>query len=229
VELLIVEDETKVADFLKRSLEAEGHVVRACGDLGELGALLTATVEQGSTSPDAIVLDRMLRGEDGLDSIPRLKRRFPACRILVLSAIDLPEEKARALDLGADDYLAKPFSLTELSARLRVLGRRRKDAGISPLIQVRDLTVDITLQTVAVGGRRVELSKKEYQVLVLLAQSPGRVFNKFQLLDKVWDMQFSIESNTVEATIRNLRRKLQDAGSELEILSKRNVGYWVES
>lgn len=227
MELLIVEDEKRVAQFLKGSFEAEGYSTRVCHSIEEAESLINAPVE----SVDTVILDRMLAGGDGMTLIPLLKNRYPGCHILVLSAIDLAEEKARALDLGADDYLAKPFALQELSARLRALSRRTGNATsrLGQVIRCKDICVDSLSQTVSVSGRRIELSKKEYQVLSLFMQNPGRVFNKYQLLDKIWDQQFSIESNTVEVTIRHLRIKLRDAKSTLDILSRRNVGYWVEA
>jgi DNA-binding response OmpR family regulator len=228
VDILVIEDEPRVANFLKRSLEAESHCVQLCKDAQELEAALHLPRASRDT-PEVVILDRMLRGSEGLDYISEIRRSFPTCRILVLSAIDMPEEKAKALDLGADDYLAKPFSLTELSARLRVLARRAVEPSKALILQTKDLSIDLSLQTVCVRGRKIDLSKKEYQILVVLSQHPGRVFNKYQLLDKVWDMQFTVESNTVEVTIRNLRKKLEQGGVSLEILSKRNIGYWIES
>ncbi len=225
MEILIVEDETRVAEFLQKSLSSEGHSISVCHGLEEADSYLSLP----TSAPEAAILDRMLNGADGLDLLPRLKHSFPNCRILILSAVDLPDEKARALDKGADDYLSKPFSLVELTARIRALTRRHQSSTKVLPILVKDLSIDITSQNVSVAGKRLDLSRKEFQVLSLLSRHPGRVFNKFQLLDQIWDVQAGIESNTVEVTILNLRKKLRELDSAVEILSKRNVGYWIEA
>jgi two-component system OmpR family response regulator len=180
-------------------------------------------------TPDIVLLDRMLKGEDGASLIPHLKQKYPTCHILVLSAIGTAEEKANIIDQGADDYISKPFSLSELTARLRALKRRPQSQGLSYLLTFKDVLVDLRSQTAHCKNVKIDFSKKEFLVLVTLLQSPGRVYNKFQLLDKVWDVQSDIESNVVEVTLKNIRKKLKESNSEIEILSKRNIGYWIEN
>lgn len=226
--VVLLEDEKRVLTFLADALRKEGYSVHPCETFDEA----KATLEALGAEVSVLVMDRLLDRVDAISLIPFARRHCPNIRILVLSAVNSPEQKAAALDIGADDYMGKPFQLVELSARMRSLGRRVGDAAKGKetyLFQARDLTVNALEHKASVSGKVVDLSNKEYQVLLTLIQHPGRVFNKFQLLDRVWDTQFDIESNVVEVTIKNLRRKLSEAGSAAEILSRRNIGYWIEA
>lgn len=226
MEILLIEDEAKVLSFLESALKSDGHALFSCKNYSEAADC----VETLPKSFDVVIMDRLLHGKDSIDLIAPLRKKLPDCRILILSAVNSSEEKAAALDLGADDYLSKPFSLMELSARLRALSRRRDANGGGSRVHVcRDLTIDPMAHSVCFNGRRLDLSQKEYLLLWTLAQNPGRVYNKFQLLDRVWDAQYDIESNVVEVTVKNLRRKIEGAGSQLVIENKRNVGYWIET
>jgi DNA-binding response OmpR family regulator len=222
--ILVVEDEPKVFRFLEGALRAEGHGVTCVRTISELKDVIDARTQ----NIDVIVLDRMIKGGDSLTLLPQLRKTFPDCRILILSAIGESTEKATALDLGADDYVSKPFSLEELTARIRALTRRGDSKVTSSIMRAGDLTIDTSSVQVKVQEKRVMVSQKEYALLLLFAHAPGRVYNRFQILDKVWDTQFDIESNVVEVTIRHLRQKLEEAGSGVKILSRRNVGYWLE-
>ena len=138
--------------------------------------------------------------------------------------------KSELLDLGADDYLAKPFSLLELLSRIRVQFRRPKSADPEgTAVQLGDLIIDRIHHEVKCGALKIDLSNKEFKLLSVLVRDVGRVLSRFQLMDRVWDTQKDIESNVVEATVRNLRRKLEGAQSQVKIQSKRNVGYWIEA
>ena len=228
--VLIVEDEKRVLQFLEASLKQEGYCVFGCSTYESALDVLSAK----NPIPDVIILDRQLHRNDGTSLVKPFRETFPGCKLIILSAINAPEEKASLLDLGADDYISKPFSLVELTARVRVLSRRKSsdaDTGARgvPLYRLKDVELDPIQHTVTVNAKRVDLSNKEYQVLATFLKAPGRVYNKFQLLDLVWNMQFDIESNVVEVTVKNLRRKLELASSQLEIQSKRNIGYWVEA
>jgi len=228
--VLLAEDEKRVAAFLMESLSAEGYSVTHCSNF----AALKDQIEFGFESIDIAIFDRMLGREDSLDLIVAFKNKFPKAALLVLSAINSPEEKARSLDLGADDYLAKPYSLKELSARLRALKRRSAEGNEkSPrnqyLLNLKNATLNLLNHEMHINGKRVDLTAKEFKLFQCLSSHPGRVFNKFQILDQVWNTQLDLESNVVEATVRNLRRKLELAGAEFEISSRRNVGYWVEA
>ena len=178
---------------------------------------------------DLAIFDRMLSGDDSLNYLKAFKKSFPQCKVLILSAINNSEQKALALDSGADDYLSKPYSLVELSARLRALSRRNGEASNVAVRQVANLTIDVLSHEIHIDARRLDLSNKEYKVLACLIQKPGQVFSRFQLLDRVWDIQSDLESNVVEATILHLRKKLDAAGARLKLCSKRNVGYWIEA
>jgi DNA-binding response OmpR family regulator len=226
--VLVVEDEKRVLTFLTEALRKEGYSVHGAETYEEAEQALQAL----GAEVEVIVMDRLLHRSDALSLITKAKRLCPVARILMLSAINDPSQKAAALDLGADDYLGKPFSLVELSARVRSLHRRASEAKpkVDPYVfAAKDLQVNALEHKVTVAGKPLDLSNKEYLLLLALIQHPGRVFNKFQLLDKVWDAQYDVESNVVEATVKNLRKKLAQAESKAEILSRRNIGYWIEA
>ncbi|MBP7844441.1 MAG: response regulator transcription factor [Proteobacteria bacterium] len=226
MQILVVEDDKRVSQFLEQALKAENYQVNLCRNLEELD---TFCLQRNQEAPRVVILDRMLGNQDGASRISLIKKTFPQIKILVLSAIDQASEKARVLDMGADDYLAKPFSLEELSARLRLLLRRNVPSDESrDLYILSNLHLDLKRQQTSVNSKKIDLTKKEFQILSLFLESPGRIFNRFQLLDRVWDMDHLAETNVVEVTIKNLRRKLEEAGSLAVIQSKRQLGYWIE-
>lgn len=228
MKILLAEDEARVARFLEEALKAESHEVHLCTSVAAVREL----VDSKSFSYDVAILDRLLQDGDSLEVLPALKKRLPEAPVLILSAVNSADEKAKALDLGADDYLAKPFSLVELSARLRALGRRKPSVGEpsgSTLHPLGNLTMDLLSHFVTVAGRRVDFTPKEFQLLRILLKRPGQVYSKPQLLDSVWDVQAELESNVVEATVRNVRRKLEESGATVRIESRRNLGYWIEA
>jgi DNA-binding response OmpR family regulator len=224
MELLLIEDEITVGEFLKESLSKEGYQITWCKNRSEAEAFLFSAI----LSFDVVILDRMLAGDDAATLVPTLKQKRPEAKILVLSAIDLPQEKARLLDLGVDEYLAKPFSLVELTARLRLIGRRTGTNPQTNILALSNLNIDLVNQVAYVNKAKMDLTRKELQLLCLLLQKPGRVFNKFQILDRVWDVEKLIESNVVETTIKTLRKKLTDLNCNIKIQNKRNMGYWIE-
>ncbi len=224
--VLVVEDEQKIRDFLVNGLKAEGHTTLGAASFQSA----KETIEQDSEQLiDFVLLDRMLEDQDGCELIPLLKKTHPKCAILILSAVGSAEEKADLLDKGADDYVSKPFSFVELSARIRVLSRRNPVGEVRKHLVFRDCKVDLVEHSVAISGKKLELSQKEYQLLLIFLKQPGRVYNRFQLLDQIWNSQYEVESNVVEVTINNLRRKLESSKSEVIIASKRNIGYWIEA
>ena len=226
--ILVVEDEKRVRNFLQEALKREGYVVHSADSCESA----LEGVDAYGPELDVVILDRLLYRTDAVTLIAVIKKRCPSGAILVLSTLNSPNEKAAALDLGADDYLGKPFSFMELSARIRSLIRRKsqKKNSTEPrsILHVKDLVVNFIEHKVSIGDKSLDLSHREYQVLWTLAEHPGRVFNKYQLLDLIWNTQFEVESNVVESTIKNVRKKLEQGGSRLEILSRRNVGYWIE-
>jgi two-component system copper resistance phosphate regulon response regulator CusR len=223
--ILVVEDETRVLDFLTDALRKEGHTVHPSATFSEAAE----NISNVGAAADLVIMDRLLDRVDAIALIPLVREKCKNAKVLVLSTINDPVQKAAALDLGADDYLGKPFQLVELSARIRSLARRSQEPAAKSMFAVGDLQINAIEHKVTAGSGAVDLSNKEYLVLLTLMQHPGRVYNKFQLLDRVWDTQFDIESNVVEVTIKNLRRKLEAAGSKAEILSRRNIGYWIEA
>ena len=224
MQILIIEDEISVNQYLAEGLKREGYGINSCSTIDEVDSVL---LQKDIPEPDVIILDRLLNGFDTATKIGSLKKKWPRSGILVLSAIGGPSDKGRLLDNGADDYMSKPFSIEELSARVRALVRRRDSSPEKGLV-LGNTRVNLQNQTLEVDGKRVDVSRKEFLVFVTLLQNPTRVYNRYQLLDHVWDVHSDIESNVVEVTIKNLRRKLEESGASVTILSKRNVGYWLE-
>lgn len=224
--LLLVEDDPRLSEYMREALGREGYTMEVCATLDEVSAYMATPAE----APRVVILDRMLGRADGATLIPKLKSRYPEAGILVLSSLDMPSEKARIIDLGADEYVSKPFSLDELTARLRLVVRRSQNANAteSTVRVLGNLNLDLRTQNATVGGEKLDLTRKEFQLLSLLMDSPGRVYNRFQILDRVWEIERTTESNVVETAIKNLRRKLEDSKALVSIESKRNQGYWIE-
>lgn len=223
--ILIVEDEEKLRDYLKMTLETEGHQIV----LAENFSQASEWQEQTHIPLELVVMDRMLGDGDSIDLIKTWKKKHPQTSILMLSALSSAEEKGRVLDLGADDYLGKPFSTFELLARIRSLLRRKfGDSAPSQVKILGNTRVDLLSHRIFVGETPLDLSNKEYRVLTILCEKTQRVFSKFELFDRVWEASYDLESNVVEVTIKNLRRKLSTVNSDVKIISKRNIGYWVE-
>ena len=219
--VLVVEDEKKTASFIRKALQAEGFAVDVChnGDEG-----LTAA---RSTPFDAIVLDIMLPGRDGLSLLRQLRERQNATPVLLLSARGEVNERVEGLNLGADDYLPKPFVIAELIARVRALGRRGADSK-SPVLRVGDLALDTVTREARRGGHRIELTTREYRLLEFLMRSPGRICGRMAILEKVWDYDFDPGSNLVDVNIMRLREKI-DADFEAKLLhTVRGIGYVIK-
>ncbi|MBX3021398.1 MAG: response regulator transcription factor [Bdellovibrionales bacterium] len=225
MQLLLVEDDPRLSQYMREALGREGYTLDVCASIEETQTFMAL---QGQ-APRVIILDRMLGRDDGATLIPALKSRYPDAGILILSSLDMPSEKARVIDAGADEYLSKPFSLDELTARLRLVVRRSGRAENAAVRALGNLVLDLKTQNATVASARLDLTRKEFQLLSLLMDSPGRVYNRFQILDRVWEIERMTESNVVETTIKNLRRKLEEAGADVRIESKRNMGYWIET
>lgn len=222
--ILIIEDESALNTYLHDSLKQEGYCISCISTIEELRTLIE---QKNITEPHVVIMDRLLHGSDSAELLPTLKARFPTTKVIILSAIGGPSEKSRLLDSGADDYVSKPFSIEELSARIRVALRYNHKTS-NTLQQYGNLTLNLFNQSAEVEGKKIDLSRKEYQLLTVLLHSPTRVYNRYQLLDTIWDIHSDVESNVVEVTIKNLRKKLETSTASVQILSKRNVGYWVE-
>lgn len=215
--VLVVEDDQRIASFVERGLHSEGHQVEHAST-GEDGVLLGA-----DPGIELVILDLSLPGIDGTAVLARLRRASPSLPILVLTARDTVAEKVRVLDAGANDYMTKPFSLDELLARVRVLSRRGDAAG-SRLVHG-DLEVDLRSRRVTRGDRRIDLSAREFALLVYLMQNAGQVLSRVQILAAVWEVDFDPESNVVDVYVRYLRRKIDEPGEPSVIESVRGTGY----
>lgn len=223
--VLIVEDEEKLRSYLKKILSAEGFETF----IAESYSSGSEWLDDDLHDIELVILDRMLGDGDGIELLKKWKKKRSQTAILILSALGSSDEKARILDLGADDYLAKPFSTFELIARCRSLLRRKPMAQQPATVRILGNTsVDLLSHRIFVGEVPIDLSNKEYRVLSLLSEKIQRVFTKYELFDRVWEAGYDIESNVVEVTIKNLRRKLIDSQSDIKIISKRNIGYWIE-
>lgn len=220
----IIEDEVTLSQFIQRHLLAESFSTYAVSNLIEFERLLEKTTV---SDPDIIILDRMFENIDLVSQLAKLKSIFPEAKVIVLSAIGTAKERARVLALGADDYLNKPFEMEELIARIQVLKRRANEIKtLQPVIEGVILKDDF--KDLEVRGKRLNLTKKEYLLASLFLNNPNKVFNRLKLLDTVWEIQAEVESNVVEVTISHLRRKFESEGLTLKILSRRNIGYWLE-
>lgn len=216
--ILIVEDDAKMAELLRRGLSTEGHSVEIAAD--GLNAL-----EKGQTLPfDAIVLDIMLPGLDGLNVARRLRSGGIRTPILMLTARDSVRDIVRGLDVGADDYLTKPFSFEVLAARLRAISRRVSEESGSTL-QVADLTLDTRTHEVNRAHRPILLTRTEFVLLDHLMRRAGRVVSRDDLIEAVWGIDRDVESNTLDVFIFQLRSKLEAGGAGRLIQTVRGFGY----
>lgn len=224
MKVLIVDDEAELLKRLRMLFEAEGYECLTLSSFADLKDF----IDKKKSSVDLVILDRMLGGMDSAALIPRLKSTFSKTNILVLSAVDTALEKVEALNAGADDYLAKPFSSLELLARAKVLTRRIA-LYESDILRIGEISIAIKERTVRVGEQLLNLTPKEVLVLHLLASNPGKVYSKESLLDLIWKQKADIETKVVEVAINKLRRVFSEAGAEIAIKNVRNVGYWIEA
>jgi two-component system, OmpR family, response regulator MprA len=218
MQVLVVEDERRMAELLRQGLEEEGHSVILAMD-GEKGLAMAE-----SHTFDAIVLDVMLPGMDGFSIARKLRASLNQTPILMLTARDAIGDVVAGLNLGADDYLVKPFSFDVLLARLRAVSRR----GSIPqpvLLQVQDLTLNPGSREVTRGARRVALTRTEYSLLELLMRRAGRVVTRENLIEAVWGFDSEVRSNTLDAFIRLVRDKVDVRGEQKLIHTVRGVGY----
>jgi two-component system OmpR family response regulator len=218
--LLVVEDNDKLRASLKKGLEQEGYAVDAAPDAAEARVLME-TVKDGY---HAVLLDRMLPDGDGISLCRTFRRMDPRMPILMLTARDAVKDRVEGLDAGADDYLVKPFSFDELTARLRALMRRPR-GPVRMTLSAGQVTLDPSTREVAVSGHRVVLTSKEFGFLELLMQEPGRVFTREQITRSLWDQEFDAFSNVVDVHVKNVRRKLAEAGADDQIETLRGAGY----
>jgi len=216
--ILVVEDDAKMAELLRRGLSKEGHAVEVAGD-GWKG------LEKGQTMPfDAILLDVMLPGLDGMTVARRLRSGGVRSPILMLTARDSVPDIVRGLDVGADDYMTKPFSFEVLAARLRVIARRHTSEP-GAVLQFADLTLDTQTHEVHRGNRHVVLTRTEFVLLDHLMRRAGRVVSRDDLIEAVWGTAREVESNTLDVFIFQLRTKIESGGAGRLIQTVRGFGY----
>jgi DNA-binding response OmpR family regulator len=221
--ILIVEDEEKLAQSLKKGLEKEGFAVDYImdGDAGERRIIVS------HKDYDLIILDLMLPGKDGFQICRDVREQQITTPILVLTARDATEDKVSALDAGADDYLVKPFSFEELMARVRALLRRPEQALPNELV-VKDLRLDTTTRTVTRKGKEINLTLKEFNLLEYLMRHADQVLTREQILDHLWDFAFDSFSNVVDVHVKNLRKKIDGNYNEKLLETIRGVGYRIK-
>ena len=216
--ILVVEDEKKLADMVARGLKAERYAIDVAHD-GESGWQMANTYEY-----DLLILDLMLPGLSGTEILRRVRRNNSTVPILILTARDATEEKVQNFEAGADDYLTKPFAFAELLVRVKAL-LRRGPVNRASVLRVGDLEVDRLSKQVRRGGKRIELTAKEYSLLEYFATNPGRVFSRTMIIEHVWDESFEGLTNIVDVYVRHLREKVDDAYPTKLIRTVRGMGY----
>lgn len=222
MKVLVIEDEKKIASFLRKGLEAQGFVVEhaANGDDGYARAT--------SEPFDVLVLDIMLPGRDGLSILRNLRERKIAVPVILLTARSELNERLEGLNLGADDYLTKPFHIEELIARLHAVTRRTAGQSQS-VLAAGDLKMNLLTREVTRGGRRIELTTREFSLLEQLLRSPGRVLTRIEICERVWDYHFDPGTNLVDVYIQRLRKKVDGDESVKLIETIRGVGYSIRA
>lgn len=219
--IVVIDDDAKITSMLKRSLAFEGYAVTTASN-GQEGLRLLLQEE-----PSLIVLDVMMPQIDGWEVCRRIREGGSEVPILMLTAKDEVSDRVKGLDIGADDYLIKPFALEELLARVRSLLRRRADKADSPShrLQVEDVMLDLDTREVKRGANSIELTTKEFDLLHLFMQNPRRVLSRDLIMEKVWGYDYSGESNVLEVYIALLRQKLEEHGDKRIIQTVRGAGY----
>jgi two-component system response regulator MprA len=218
--VLLVEDDRGVRESLARALSIEGYAVESAPD----GIEAMQVVDK--VAPDVIVLDVMMPVMDGLEVARRIRSRGDRTPILMLTARHEVTDRVAGLDAGADDYLVKPFALDELLARLRALLRRTDPAaGDGPALEAADLRLDPTTRQVFRGGREIQLTKTEFDLLELLMRNAGIVLTREQVYEEIWGYDFESSSNSLDVYVGYLRRKTEEAGEPRLIQTVRGVGY----
>ena len=222
MKVLIVEDEPKTGDYLKQGLSEAGFVADLVRD-GVDGRHLALTDDY-----DLVVLDVMLPGLDGWQVLREIRQEGRHMPVLFLTARDQVEDRVKGLELGADDYLVKPFAFSELLARVRTLLRRGKSKE-PELLQVADLDLDLLRRRVTRAGKRIDLTAKEFALLELLLRRQGEVLPRSLIASQVWDMNFDSDTNVIEVAMRRLRAKIDDDFEPKLIRTVRGMGYVLEN
>ncbi|OXS53843.1 DNA-binding response regulator [Cohnella sp. CIP 111063] len=218
--IAVIDDDEKITALLRRSLAFEGYEVMTASD-GSEGLKLI-----GQKPADLVILDVMMPKMDGWEVCRRLREAGIVSPILLLTAKDEVSDRVRGLDLGADDYLVKPFALEELMARVRALLRRRSDrTEEGGQFRYEDLVMDVDGREIMRGERRIELTAKEFDLLHLFLQNPKRVLSRDLIMERIWGYDYSGESNVLEVYVAMLRQKLEENGEKRLIQTVRGAGY----
>lgn len=219
--IIVIDDDEKITSMLKRALAFEGYSVLIANDGAEGLKILLAQV------PNLIILDVMMPKIDGFEVCRRIRESGSDVPILMLTARDEISDRVQGLDLGADDYLVKPFALEELLARVRVLLRRRTESANkqATILTYEDLSLNVETREVFRGEHAIELTAKEFDLLQLFLQNPRHVLSKDSIMEKIWGIDFSGESNVLEVYIAMLRQKTEEFGHKRLIQTVRGAGY----
>jgi two-component system response regulator MprA len=220
VKILVVDDERAVRESLQRALELEGYEI----ELAEDGVDALARLANGNGQPDAVILDVLMPGMDGLEVCRRLRRSGDRVPVLMLTARDAVENRVAGLDAGADDYVTKPFALEELVARVRAL-LRRTSAGSNEVLRFADIELDPGTREVRRNGETIELTRTEFALLELFLMNPRQVLTRSIIFERVWGYDFGFASNSLDVYIGYLRRKTEAGGKPRLIQTVRGVGY----
>jgi two-component system response regulator MprA len=221
VKILVVDDERAVRESLRRALELEGYEIELAGD----GEAALATLGREQPQADAVILDVLMPGVDGLEVCRRLRATGNHVPVLMLTARDEVENRVAGLDAGADDYVTKPFALEELLARVRALLRRTTDTDGGEVLSFANLTLDLGTREVRRGGRPIELTRTEFALLELFLRNPRQVLTRSIIFERVWGYDFGFASNSLDVYIGYLRRKTEAGGEPRVIHTVRGVGY----
>lgn len=219
MDILLVEDEPELSEMVRRVLTGAGHEVRTAAD-GPAGLSMVT----GSRF-DLVVLDVNLPGFDGFELLAKIREARLPVRVMMLTARSEVGDRVAGLKGGADDYLTKPFALEELLARVEVLGRRNLAPEPDMIIRVGDVCMDLGKRRVSRGEKRIELSPREFEVLMVLMKEPGRTFSRDEICERIWEREHEYDTRTVEIFIMRLRKKLDRPDGESVIRTVRSVGY----
>lgn len=222
MKVLLVEDDIEICQFVSQYLNTKGLAVTTANNRSEIEACLRT-----KDSFNCIILDRLIENIDTKTLLPEFKKTWPNVPVIILSAISTPEEKTELLNMGADDYLGKPFSAGELFARIQARSRNTQ-VSQEQYLKYGNTLIDLLKRKVIVNDQQTTLPSKEFLLLQNFMREPGKVWSKTDLLDTIWGTYLKSESNVVETTILNLRRKLTEMNSNLQVKNSRNSGYWIE-
>lgn len=223
MKLLLIEDDLKLAAHLSENFKEHGFSTVLVHSKAELSDALKSPLKL-----EFVIMDRLLGNFDTKEMLGPLRAKWPEVPIIVVSAISTPNERSDLINAGADDYIGKPFSTNELIARMRALLRRTTSPS-GNYLQVGNLVLDSMKRIVSVGEKASTLPAREFAILRTLALDPTRIWSKEDLLDYVWGQSPEVETNVVESTIANVRKKLEELGAKISIRNMRNAGYWIDS